>query len=145
MNFLVHTHSGLRWLLLIILVITVLNAYSKWRNQKTYSLFDKLSALLTFILSHLQLSIGLILYFISNKVQFNSATMSNTQLRFYTVEHFLMMLIAIILITLGYKRAKKAEGAVKHRRIFIWYGIALLLILIAIPWPFRSELAANWF
>lgn len=145
MNFLQHAHSGLRWLLLITLLITVLNSYSKWRNKKEYSSIDKLSALATFIFSHLQLMLGLILYFTSNKVQFNSATMSNTQLRFYTVEHFLMMLAAIILITLGYRRAKTAPGAAKHRRIFLWYGIALFLILVAIPWPFRSELAANWF
>ena len=71
--------------------------------------------------------------------------MSDKLYRFYTVEHTTGMLIAIILITIGYSRSKRASEAVtKQRLIGIFYGIGLLLILASIPWPFRIP-GAGWF
>ncbi len=145
-NGLLHAHSGLRWLLLILLVYAVFNAFSKWRFRKNYTTADKLVNLFTMILFHIQLVIGLVLYIISNKVQFNSATMENTQLRFFTVEHALMMIAAVALVTIGRRRSESTDNVtVKHRRILFWYGLALFLTLVSIPWPFRPDLGANWF
>jgi hypothetical protein len=76
----------------------------------------------------------------SPKVEFSSGTMSNSVFRFFTVEHTVMMLIAIILVTLANRWAK--QGNVK--KVFWHYFIALIIILAAIPWPFR-ELGAGWF
>jgi hypothetical protein len=71
--------------------------------------------------------------------------MKNTMLRFYTVEHVLMMIIAITIITIGFSTAKSITDAVnKHKRIAIMYGIGFLIMLAAIPWPFRN-LGAGWF
>lgn len=71
--------------------------------------------------------------------------LSDKLYRFYSVEHTTGMLIAIILITIGYSRSKRATDAItKQRLIGIFYGIGLLLILASIPWPFRI-VGAGWF
>lgn len=142
-----HLHSGTRWIILILLVYTIVSSYSNWKSGKVYRAKDKMAALFTFIFSHLQLTVGLILYFWDKKnvVQFSGGMMKNSTLRFYTMEHFLMMIVAVAIITFGYSRAKKTEGdSAKHRKIFIWYTVALILILAAIPWPFRIA-GAGWF
>ena len=145
-SFLLSTHSGLRWVALLLLLFAVFNAFSKWRFGKNYSAGDKLINLFTMIFFHLQFTVGLFLYFVSPKVSFAGGMMSNSMLRFFTVEHFLLMLLAFIIITMGRKRAEKTDSSsAKHRRYFLWYGFALILILAAIPWPFRTELGAAWF
>jgi hypothetical protein len=144
-NSLLHFHSGTRWIVLILLLFTILNSYSNWKTGKSFGVKDKLSALLTLIFTHIQLLVGLILYFMSPWVRFGSGMMSDAKLRFYTIEHFIMMIAAVAVITIGYSRSKKAENdKVKHRKLFVWYLIALLIIMAAIPWPFRID-GANWF
>lgn len=140
-NILVSAHSGLRWLLLIALVIAVFQSFSK--RGKFGEIKETKSVLITLILTHLQLLAGLLLYFISGKVQFGGNTMSNSVIRFFTVEHSLMMIIAVVLITVGYSKAKKAPKPFKI--VFNFYLLALILILVAIPWPFRTALGAGWF
>lgn len=139
-NILLHAHSGLRWLVLIALVIALFQTFS--RRGTTGSIMETKSVLFTFILSHIQLLIGLILYFISPKVVFGADTMSNSLIRFFSVEHLAGMLIAIVLITMGYTQAKKAE--LPFNKAFNFYIAAFILILISIPWPFRA-LGAGWF
>jgi hypothetical protein len=136
---LTHSHSGLRWILLILLVLTIIRVFGKRSGKVPFTEGDKKLALFTLIATHLQAVLGLGLYFMSTKVEFSGNTMSNPVFRFYTMEHTLMMLIAIILITVGYGHAKKANA----KGVFTYYLIALLLILAAIPWPFRG-LGAGW-
>ena len=145
---LLHVHSLLRYVLLILLLISIVKAYSGWGGKKSYSPGDRKLALFTVISAHLQLVIGLVLYFISPNVKVALANMSeamkNPELRFWAVEHIAMMLIAIILITIGSARAKRAatdEG--KHKQIAIFFLLALLVIFIAIPWPWK-EIARGW-
>jgi hypothetical protein len=145
-DFLISSHSGFRWIVLLFLVYAVFNAFSKWRFGKAYTGTDKLVNLLTMIFFHTQFLFGLLLYFFSDKVQFNGNTMSNSMLRFFTMEHFLMMTVVFVLITMGRKRAEAATtDKAKFRKYMIWYGVSLLIVLAAIPWPFRSELNAAWF
>ena len=140
-----HAHSGLRWVVLALLLVAIVNALSKWRGGKQYTDGDRKITLFTMISAHVQLILGLILYFISPAVQFNSATMSYKVLRFYSVEHLTIMILAIAVITIGYSQAKKKlEAAQKFRSTFTYYLIALLLILAGIPWPFRFP-GAGWF
>jgi multisubunit Na+/H+ antiporter MnhB subunit len=74
------------------------------------------------------------------------ALMKDSVARFYGVEHILMMIIAVVLLTIGYSKSKRQElASKKHSTVLIFYGIALLLILVSIPWPFRAELGGNWF
>lgn len=139
-NILIHAHSGLRWLVLIAIIVALVQTFM--RRGTTGSIMETKSVLITFILTHVQLLIGLILYFISPKVIFGANTMSNSMLRFYTVEHLVGMLIAITLITLGYTKAKKAD--LPYNKAFNYYIAAFIIILVSIPWHFR-ELGAGWF
>jgi len=84
--------------------------------------------------------LGFVLYFMSDKVQFLSNTMSNKILRFFTIEHGFGMLISISLITIGYIKFKK-QG--EHKKIYTYYLIAGIIIFITIPWPFR-DLGTFW-
>lgn len=141
----VHAHSGLRWILLILLVFTTLNAFKKWKNHEAFTALDNQLSLLTLIFAHLQLVIGFYLYFTSAKVNLSSLDMANAIMRFFTVEHLVGMLIAIVLITLGRIQSKKiTTPALKHKKIFVLFFIALLIILLSIPWPFRG-VGGAWF
>ena len=76
-----------------------------------------------------------------------SVVMKNAVLRFFAIEHMAGMLIAIILIHIGYSFSKKnIPDTAKHRRVILFYSLALLIILISIPWPFREVGAGRtWF
>lgn len=134
-NILVHGHSGLRYLVLLLIVVAIVNALIS-RGKNAYVKKDKMINLFAMIFCHVQLLIGLILYFISPKVRFD-APMANDATRFFTVEHILMMILAIVLITIGRKRAEKFEvPKKKHTTILMSYTIALAIIFYMIPWKF---------
>lgn len=133
---LVHSHSGLRWVVLLLLLAAIFNAGTKMGGKASYTDKDKKLGLFALIFSHVQLVIGLVLYFISPKVQ---------MFRFFKMEHLAMMIIAIALITVGYSRAKRqTSDAGKFKTTFWFYLIALLAILAGIPWPFMGYGSA-WF
>ena len=137
---LLHLHSGLRWIVLLLLIINVINAVGFMGGQPVTAQAKKLS-LFGLIATHLQVVVGLIVYFFSQKVRFDSTTMSDPVARFFTMEHTLMMLIAVILITMGHRHTKAGNG----KKMFWFYFIALVVILAAIPWPFRTALGGGWF
>jgi uncharacterized membrane protein (DUF485 family) len=141
-----HAHSGLRWLVLLLLLAAIFNAFQKMRSGAKYEDVDKRLSLFALISVHLQLVIGLVLYFgYSPLVSFAEGFMKDSVLRFYTIEHLSLMLIAIAVITVGYSRAKRrADDVAKFKTTFNLYLIGLILILLAIPWPFRG-LGAGWF
>ncbi len=141
-SILAHTHSGLRWVVLGLLVYAILNAL---RKKSTYEKSDRLLNMFTMVSLHIQLVLGLILYFTSSKVSFVEGWMKSDLLRFYGMEHILVMIIAIVLVTIGHGKAKRAlDVTKKHKTIILYYSIGLLLILASIPWPFRN-LGAGWF
>jgi len=143
-NGLLHAHSGLRWVVLILLLAAIFNAFSK-KKTGVWTAKNKKIALFAMIFTHVQLIIGLVLYFISPKVSFAEGFMKDSVLRFYAIEHISLMLIAIALITVGYSKAKRATSdAKKFGSIATFYLIGLILILASIPWPFRN-LGAGWF
>lgn len=144
-NGLVHAHSGLRWIVLILLVIAIYKAISGWTSKKEFKEGDRKIFLFTLIFTHVQLILGFLLYFISPKVAFTEGFMKITMLRFYAVEHLVTMLLAIALITIGFSAAKRLEDhTAKFKKLAIFYGVGLLLMLAGIPWPFR-DLGAGWF
>ncbi len=134
-------HSGLRWVVLALLLWAIGAAFQAWQSKRSAGKVP----LYAMSAVHLQLLLGLILYFISPYVRFESGVMKDTLLRFYTVEHISMMLLAVVLVTVGYVRAKRQAEAAGSQRIFWFYLAGLLLILVAIPWPFRAGLNGNWF
>jgi len=144
-NILIHIHSVARWLLLVSIIIALVNALLKYRKKSLARCGDCAFNRITLILAHLQLVAGLVLYFISPKVIFNAASMRDSVLRFFLVEHIGLMIVAIVLITVGYVKSEKvSEDRKKYKSILIYFGIAFLLLLAAIPWPFRN-LGAGWF
>ena len=142
MEILVRAHSGLRWVVLGLLVYAIFNAL---RKKDFYAKSDRLVNMFAMVSLHIQLVIGLILYFTSVKVSFVEGWMKNQLLRFYGMEHILLMIIAIVLLTIGHAKAKRAsEPSKKHKTILLFYAIGLILIIASIPWPFR-QLGAGWF
>jgi low temperature requirement protein LtrA len=143
---LLHTHTLLRYFILLALVAVVIIALQKWFGKKPYTNLDNKLSLYLFIFTHLQLVAGLILYFVSPNVQFNEFTMKDSTLRYWAVEHIFLMLVAIVLITVGRIGTKKiTEDALKHRRMFIFNGAALLLIVISIYMSGRGILHKSIF
>jgi membrane-associated HD superfamily phosphohydrolase len=142
---LMHAHSGLRWVVLVLVVVSVFMSWFKWNSKAPYGEGDRKLYIFTMLSTHIQLLLGLALYFMSAKVSFEPGFMSNKLLRFYTVEHSLLMVLAIFIITFGFSKSKKAElDTQKHKQIFLYYLTGLALILVSIPWPFR-DLGARWF
>lgn len=133
-----HLHSYLPYLLLSALVITIIIYVAKLTKGGAYTAADKRLSLVTLILAHLQLVFGLVLYFVSPISQAalkSETTMSDATNRLYAVEHPLTMLIAIVLITIGYSKAKrKEEASAKFKTMAIFFTIALILALVRIPW-----------
>lgn len=145
MSGLIHAHSGLRWVVLILLLLAIINA-AGGKNRGEYVKKDKLINLFTMISLHTQLLIGIVLMFVSGKVNFASGWMKNEMFRFFGMEHILGMVIAIVIITIGRKKAESITAPnAKHAKIFTWYLLGLFFILASIPWPFRTALAGSWF
>jgi hypothetical protein len=126
---LLHLHSILRYVVLILVLLSIFQAFAA--GNKPYTAANKKVNLFALISAHTQLLIGLVLYFISPKVDFSQ--MSNPITRYWNVEHISMMVLAIVLITIGYSKSKKAiEAKAKHRAIYIYYTIAIVVVLLAI-------------
>jgi len=142
---LLHAHSGLRYIILILLLFAIIKSFGGWFGKREFSKCDNVVALTALITMHVQLLIGIILYFISPFVTELSQAMKVPELRFWSVEHLGMMILAIVLITLGWALAKRAlSDYAKHKRIAIFYAIGFVLIIAAIPWPF-SQISRAWF
>ncbi|MFA0962553.1 hypothetical protein AB9P05_12180 [Roseivirga sp. BDSF3-8] len=147
-------HSLLRWLALLFIVAAFLKSLIGMAGKQRWSVVDNKLSIYSLVGAHLQLVIGLVLYFLSPVVQSAlevmksagmGAVMKDATLRFWLVEHFLTMLIAIVLVTIGRVKAKKAaEDAKKHKYIVIFFFIALLLILSRIPWPWMEVARPLW-
>jgi hypothetical protein len=127
------THSLVRYFILIFLIWVIIKSFSAWRNNGVFSATDEKANLWLLILSHIQLLLGLGLYASSGLVQFSSDTMKNPVVRYWTVEHIFMMIIAIVLITLGRISSKKiTDSQQKGKRLFWYNALALLIIVVAI-------------
>lgn len=136
-------HSYWAYLVLAILIFAVINAFIGFTQKKQFTDKDLRIGLFTLIVSHIQLLIGLGWYFMSpwyKALKDNGGeVMSDKATRLLAVEHPIMMILAIVLITMGWsKHKKKTTDSSKFKTFAIFYGLALLLILSRIPWN-------NWF
>lgn len=132
-----HLHSGLAYLLLAILIFAFIYALINYTKEKPFTDKVRKTALAGLIATHLQLLVGLILYFISpvGISNFSGEAMADTMSRLYVMEHPLTMLIAVILITVGYSKSKSGfDEAKRYKQLLIFYGLGLFLILLRIPW-----------
>jgi len=148
---LLHLHSFLRWIILVLLLVAVFRAMTA--GSRPFNSGDKKIGLFTLIACDITLLIGLYQWFVGpyglNTIKNlgMKAVMADKTYRFFAVEHFLGMLIAIILVHIGRGYAKKKlPDATKHKKALLFFGLALLIILISIPWPFRIAGAGRgWF
>lgn len=132
-------HSYWAYIVLLILIIAAFNAIIKSVGAKEYNAKDFRISLFTLIVSHIQLLVGLILYFVSPRFalwsELGGGVMSNSLARLYLVEHPFVNIIAVALITIGYsKHKKKLTSKAKLKTIAVFYAIALVLLLSRIPW-----------
>ena len=132
-NGLLHAHSGLRYLVLLGLLVIIVTSLMGWMNRKPYTPTDNKLSLIVFIVTHTQLLVGLILYFVSPFVRFGETTMSDKTTRYWSVEHIFGMLVAIVLITLARSTSKRmSDDNARHKRMFIFNFVALIVIVAII-------------
>ena len=130
---LIYTHSYLRYFLLALLVVVVIKSLMGWLSQRSFTKMDDKLSLWLLIATHSQFLLGLVLFFTSDLVKFNAETMKNSDLRYWTVEHSTMMILAVVLITVARITHKKLPtDQSKHKRLFLLNGAALVIIIIAI-------------
>lgn len=132
-----HLHSGLAYLVLLGLIVCIIYAMVGALSGREFTDKDRKFGLIGLIPTHLQFLFALILYFISplGFSNLSGETMGDATARLYAVEHPLINLIAVALITIGYSRAKKlTDSKSRFRSIYLFYGIGFILILSRIPW-----------
>ena len=133
-----HLHSGIAYLALLALVVVIFYMLIGSLSNREFTEKDRKIGLIAFILSHIQLLVGLILYFISPlglEMLSSGSAMSDPAARLLALEHPLINIIAIVVISVGYIRAKKLSvSRAKFRSIYMMYAIGLVLILSRIPW-----------
>jgi hypothetical protein len=135
-----HLHSYWAYLVLLIVVLATFNAIVKLIGKKSFSPQDFRISLFGLIVMHLQLLIGIVLYFVSPYFdafsdQGMGEIMKNSSLRLYLIEHPITMILAVAFLTIGYSKHKKElSSSKKFRKLAIFYSIALILLLSRIPW-----------
>lgn len=134
-----HAHSYIAFAALILLIVASINAIIGMTSNKEFKDGDRKLSLFALIFTHTQLLIGLILYFKSPLVRiFESPmeeVMKNADLRLYAIEHPLINIIAVVLITIGWSRHKKmTTSKAKFKSIAIMFALGTILILSRIPW-----------
>jgi hypothetical protein len=144
-QFTLHLHSILRYVALFLILWTIVNSIISLIKKHDFAKSDRFLALLTLIAIHTQIVIGLVLYILSPKVLFMKGVYGNALIRFFTMEHISIMLVAAIVLTIGYSKAKKQVDIRGHKKIFVYYLIATILIFAAIPWPFMVNLGGSWY
>lgn len=140
-TYILSLHSYLAYVALLILVYAVFNALKGWLTNKTIFNMGKdlRLSLFAMILSHIQLVVGLVLYFVSpnglGAIQSEGMGGLSSVARLLAVEHPFINIVALVFITMGWSKHKKImEAKRKFKTIGIFYGIGLLLILSRIPW-----------
>jgi hypothetical protein len=143
---LLHLHSLLRWIIVILLLISLFQSF-QLRGQKSGQTGLQKTSLFLMIAAHITLVLGLFQWFTGDLGLNNISAMGmgevmkNSATRFWAVEHLVGMLLAIVLITLARRKVK----SVQYNAAFWMYIVALLLIIALVPWPFRAEIGRSWF
>jgi cytochrome bd-type quinol oxidase subunit 2 len=140
-------HTYMRWLVLASLLFAIYKACKGYISKSAFIKTDNAVRHWTATISHIQLVIGMVLYFkspITNNFWINNKeAITNSDLAFFGLLHVSLMLIAIVLITIGSAMAKRKQtDRQKFKTMLIWFSVALFIIFIAIPWPF-SPLATR--
>lgn len=135
-------HNILRWFVLVFAILAIVKAIMGWTAKNDWTQADNRAGLLYTIFLDIQVLLGLVLYFFFSPLttvalrDFGGA-MGDNLLRYYAIEHSVVMILAMVVAHIGRSAARKAADSVKkHRRAAIWFTISFILLLAAIPWPF---------
>jgi hypothetical protein len=139
------THNILRWAVVIFGALTFISGLTGLLKKRGYTSADNKVNLFFMITCDLQLVLGLVLYFggswFTNLKTNTAEVMKNPTLRFFSVEHFITMILAWLLVHFGRVAVKKAAtDTAKHQKTFWFLGVAFILIMAMIPWPFRANI-----
>lgn len=133
MNSVFHAHSGLRWLVLLGVVLIVLKSLVGVFRGSSYTKFDKILGSATVGLLDLQLLLGFLLYFFHSP--FITFNMGNTTERFWSVEHLLLMIVAVVFVHVGKMKANKAlMDSTKFKFQLLFFGLSIVMMSMGIPW-----------
>jgi hypothetical protein len=145
-------HNFLRWIIIFLGIIAIYRSFVGMTNNKPFTATDKKIGLFFMISAHITLLVGLYQWIVGPLGLQNiknmgfAAIMKDPVYRFFAVEHMTGMIIAIVLITIGRGVSKKnIPDATKHKKTFWFFLIAMIIILISIPWPFRAGIGRPWF
>ncbi|MCP1996283.1 hypothetical protein [Flavobacterium sp. HSC-61S13] len=134
-NIIKQAHSGIAYLALILLAVAAISAIIGYASKREFKESDRKIALFALIFTHIQLVLGLILYFVSPMVVSLGSAMKDPMMRLYALEHPLINIIGIVLITIGWSKHKRVVESDKKFKFFaIFYTLGLILILSRIPW-----------
>ena len=147
--YLLIAHSIVRWLVLSSLIFAIFRAYKRLKTNAVFSKTDDSIRHWTATISHIQLTIGSVLYSTSPLIKFFLANfkeqLKNVDLSFFGLVHMFLMTVSIVLITIGSAVAKRKQAdQEKFRSMLIWFSIALAIIFVAIPWPFSPLANRPW-
>jgi hypothetical protein len=148
MQFILALHSLFRWLILFFALVTIINSTTGMSGKRPFTGGHKRTALFLMICCDVQLLLGLVLYYMNGwlTVLTGGTSMASKTNRFWSVEHSIGMIVAIILIHLGYAAVKKSiADTSKFKRLFWFTLIAVIIILGTIPWPAREMIGRPLF
>ena len=143
-NVVLEIHSVVRWVVILTALFALIRAITGLAFKRGYMAMDNRAGLWFTTAMDIQLLVGVILYFFLSPtttlaLQNFSSVMGSSTGRFFSLEHVLMMVIAVVVAHVGRAMARRAPTAEqKHRRTLIWFGLSILIVLAAIPWPFLS-------
>jgi len=141
------THSLFRWFVLLSLLYAIYCAFRGWFGNRPFTQFNNTVRHVTATMAHIQLTLGITIYCISPIIEYFFQNFKDAlkirEVRFFGMEHSLMMFFAVVMISVGSAKAKRdGTDREKFRSMALWFTIGLLIILISIPWPF-SPLASR--
>lgn len=147
---LLFTHSLFRWLVVVSLFYAIFRSYRGLATGASFSKTDNIIRHWTATFTHIQFMIGYTLYFISPLIKAffanKRAALHIIDLSFFAIIHMLLMTVAVVVITIGSARAKRKEHSPdKYRTMLRWFAAGLLIIFVAIPWPFSPLAKRPWF
>lgn len=137
-------HSILRWLVILLALLAIIRAANGLSFKRGWTGMDNRVGMLFTTLMDTQLLVGIILYFFLSPITMTAmqnfgGVMGNSSVRFFALEHSVVMLLAVIVAHVGRAMVRRASSpAAKHRRTAIWIGVTILLVLLSVPWPFME-------
>ena len=129
-----HLHHYLPYILFFLMGLVILKSIKGMIYQEEYTESDKKLGLFAMIVAHVQFTVGIALYFVSPMVISIAEAMKDATTRLYAIEHPIMMVIAIVLLTMARSKTKNLSDVSAHKKNLLFFTLALIAIVSRIPW-----------